>query len=126
MQTLTIRTDETIMRQLIAIGKILASSANKSFETLTTELTDEYVKELNARADEALKGKGLIDEASARESLEAAARDTLEQKSEYPIYDDGKTMEQRITDYKADIEALRRGELKTYPLETLKAEMEKW
>lgn len=118
MQTLTIRTDETIMRQLVAIGKILASSANASFETLTTELTDEYVKELNARADEALKGKGLIDEASAR--------DAIEQKSEYPIYDDGKTMEQRIADYKADIEAIRRGELKTYPLETLKAEMEKW
>ena len=52
------------MRQLVAIGKILASSANASFETLTTELTDEYVKELNARADEALKGKGLIDEAN--------------------------------------------------------------
>ena len=96
------------MRQLVAIGKILASSANKSFETLTTELTDEYAKELNARADE------------------ASARDTIEQKSEYPIYDDGKTMEQRIADYKADIEAIRRGELKTYPLETLKAEMEKW
>ena len=45
---------------------------------------------------------------------------------DYPIYDDGKTMEQRIADYKADIEAIRRGELETYPLETLKAEMEKW
>ena len=70
MQTLTIRTDETIMRQLVAIGKILASSANASFETLTTELTDEYAKELNARADEALNGKGLIDEAQARKMLE--------------------------------------------------------
>lgn len=71
MQTLTIRTDETIMRQLVAIGKILASSANASFETLTTdELTDEYVKELNARADEALKGKGLIDEVTARDTIE--------------------------------------------------------
>ena len=83
MQTLTIRTDETVMRQLVAIGKILASSANKSFET-------------------------------------------LEQDEDYPIYDDGRTMEQRIADYKADIEAIRRGELETYPLETLKAEMEKW
>ena len=70
MQTLTIRTDETIMRQLVAIGKILASSANARFETLTTELTDEYVKELNARADEALKGKGLIDEVTARDTIE--------------------------------------------------------
>ena len=83
MQTLTIRADETIINQLVAIGKILANSANKSFET-------------------------------------------LERGEDYPIYDDGKTMEQRIADYKADIEAIRRGELETYPLETLKAEMEKW
>ena len=83
MQTLTIRTDETIINQLVAIGKILANSANKSFET-------------------------------------------LERDEDYPIYDDGNTMEQRIADYKADIEAIRRGELETYPLETLKAEMEKW
>ena len=83
MQTLTIRADETIINQLVAIGKILASSANKSFET-------------------------------------------LERGEDYPIYDDGKTMEHRIADYKADIEAIRRGELETYPLETLKAEMEKW
>lgn len=83
MQTLTIRADETIINQLVAIGKILASSANKSFET-------------------------------------------LERGEDYPIYDDGKTMEQRIAEYKADIEAIRRGELETYPLETLKAEMEKW
>jgi len=83
MQTLTIRADETIINQLVAIGKILASSANKSFET-------------------------------------------LERGEDYPIYDDGKTMEQRIADYKADVEAIRHGELATYPLETLKAEMEKW
>ena len=83
MQTLTIRADETIINQLVAIGKILASSANKSFET-------------------------------------------LERGEDYPIYDDGKTMEQRIAEYKSDIEAIRRGELETYPLETLKAEMEKW
>ena len=83
MQTLTIRADETIINQLVAIGKILANSANKSFET-------------------------------------------LERGEDYPIYDDGKTMEQRIAEYKADIEAIRRGELETYPLETLKAEMEKW
>ena len=83
MQTLTIRADETIINQLVAIGKILANSANKSFET-------------------------------------------LERDEDYPIYDDGKTMEQSIAEYKADIEAIRRGELETYPLETLKAEMEKW
>ncbi|ORI06418.1 hypothetical protein A3835_08640 [Campylobacter concisus] len=32
----------------------------------------------------------------------------------------------RFSDYEADVEAIRRGELETYPLETLKAEMEKW
>lgn len=68
MQTLTIRADETIINQLVAIGKILASSANKSFETI--EHTDAYAEELNARADEALQGKGLIDEAQAREMIE--------------------------------------------------------
>lgn len=68
MQTLTIRADETIINQLVAIGKILASSANKSFETI--EHADAYAEELNARADEALQGKGLIDEAHAREMIE--------------------------------------------------------
>lgn len=32
----------------------------------------------------------------------------------------------RFSEYEADVEAIRRGELETYPLETLKAEMEKW
>ncbi|WP_459882149.1 hypothetical protein [Campylobacter concisus] len=31
-----------------------------------------------------------------------------------------------FSEYEADVEAIRRGELETYPLETLKAEMEKW
>ena len=83
MQTLTIRTDETIMRQLVAIGKILASSANASFEAITLE-------------------------------------------GDYPIYDDGKSMEQRIADYKADIELYKQGKLKTYTLDEFKAEIEKW
>ena len=83
MQTLTIRADETIINQLVAIGKILASSANKSFET-------------------------------------------LERGEDYPVYDDGKTMEQRIAEYKADIEAIRRGELETYPLEGIRDEIAKW
>lgn len=32
----------------------------------------------------------------------------------------------RFSEYEADAEAIRRGELETYPFETLKAEMEKW
>ncbi|MBE9863174.1 hypothetical protein G6W41_03390 [Campylobacter concisus] len=80
MQTLTIRADEALISQIVAISKALANTTNQ---------------------------KLIIDE-------------------DYPIYDDGKTMKQRIADYKADIEAIRRGELETYPLETLKAEMEKW
>lgn len=103
MQTLTIRTDETIMRQLVAIGKILASSANASFETLTTELTDEYAKELNARADEALKGKGLIDEATARDTIERIKAGIL-----------------------SDVEAIKRGELETISHDELKARVMQW
>ena len=80
MQTLTIRADETLISQIVAISKALADTTNQ---------------------------KLIIDE-------------------DYPIYDDGKTMEQRIADYKADVEAIRHGQLATYPLETLKAEMEKW
>ena len=80
MQTLTIRADETLISQIVAISKALADTTNQ---------------------------KLIIDE-------------------DHPIYDDDKTMEQRIADYKADVEAIRHGELATYPLETLKAEMEKW
>ena len=32
----------------------------------------------------------------------------------------------RFSEYEADVKAIRRGELETYPLETLKAEIEKW
>ena len=73
MQTLTIRADEALISQIVAISKALANTTNQKL-----------------------------------------------------IIDDGKTMKQRIADYKADVEAIRRGELETYPLETLKAEMEKW
>ena len=63
-------------------------------------------------------------------AISKALADTTNQKliidEDYQIYDDGKTMEQRIADYKADIEAIRCDELETYPLETLKTEMEKW
>ena len=63
-------------------------------------------------------------------AISKALANTTNQKliigEDYPIYDDGKTMRQRIADYEADVEAIRRGELETYPLETLKAEMEKW
>ena len=61
MQTLTIRADETLISQIVAISKALADTTNQ---------------------------KLIIDE-------------------DYPIYDDGKTMEQRIAEYKADIEVIR-------------------
>lgn len=78
MQTLTIRADETIISQLIAIGKILASSANKNFETL--EHTDHYAKELNTRADEAIQGKGLLNEVQAKEAIEQIKASEYERK----------------------------------------------
>ena len=98
MQTLTIRADETLISQIVAISKALANTTNQKLI-----IDDGYADELNARADEALQGKGLIDEVQARKKLEAIKTEIL-----------------------SDVEAIRRGELETYPLETLKAEMEKW
>ena len=65
MQTLTIRADETLINQIVAISKALANTTNQKLI-----IDDGYADELNARADEALQGKGLIDEAPAREMIE--------------------------------------------------------
>ena len=65
MQTLTIRADEALISQIVAISKALANTTNQKLI-----IDDGYVDELNARADEALQGKGLIDEAQAREMIE--------------------------------------------------------
>jgi len=65
MQTLTIRADETLISQIVAISKALADTTNQKLI-----IDDGYADELNARADEALQGKGLIDEAQAREMIE--------------------------------------------------------
>ena len=65
MQTLTIRADETLISQIVAISKALANTTNQKLI-----IDDGYADELNARADEALQGKGLIDEAQAREMIE--------------------------------------------------------
>lgn len=65
MQTLTIRADETLISQIVAISKALANTTNQELV-----IDDGYADELNARADEALQGKGLIDEAQAREMIE--------------------------------------------------------
>ena len=65
MQTLTIRADETLISQIVAISKALANTTNQELI-----IDDGYADELNARADEALQGKGLIDEVQAREMIE--------------------------------------------------------
>lgn len=65
MQTLTIRADEALISQIVAISKALANTTNQKLI-----IDDGYADELNARADEALQGKGLIDEAQAREMIE--------------------------------------------------------
>ena len=98
MQTLTIRADETLINQIVAISKALANTTNQKLI-----IDDGYADELNARADEALQGKGLIDEAQARKKLEAIKTEIL-----------------------SDIEAIRRGELETYPLEGIRDEIAKW
>ena len=65
MQTLTIKADEALINQIVAISKALANTTNQKLI-----IDDGYADELNARADEALQGKGLIDEAQAREMIE--------------------------------------------------------
>ncbi len=51
MQTLTIRADETLISQIVAISKALADTTNQELV-----IDDGYADELNARADEALQG----------------------------------------------------------------------
>ena len=99
MQTLTIRTDnadfiEKAREILITLAK---------FDGVKLSLSDDYTKELNARADEALPGKGLIDEAQARKKLEAIKTEIL-----------------------SDIEAIRRGEFETISHDELKARVMQW
>ena len=65
MQTLTIQADEALISQIIAISKALADTTNQKLI-----IDDGYADELNARADEAKQGKGLIDEAQARKMIE--------------------------------------------------------
>ena len=98
MQTLTIRADEALISQIVAISKALANTTNQKLI-----IDDGYANELNARADEALQGKGQIDEAEARKNLEAIKAEIL-----------------------SDVEAIRRGELETYPLEGIRDEIAKW
>ncbi|WP_103649876.1 hypothetical protein [Campylobacter concisus] len=64
MQTLTIRADEALISQIVAISKALANTTNQKLI-----IDDGYADELNARADEAKQGKGLIDEAQARKMI---------------------------------------------------------
>ena len=65
MQTLTLQADEALISQIVAIRKALANTTNQKLI-----IDDGYADELNARADEALQGKGLINEAQARKIIE--------------------------------------------------------
>lgn len=65
MQTLTLQADEALISQIVAISKALANTTNQKLI-----IDDGYADELNARADEALQGKGLINEAQARKIIE--------------------------------------------------------
>jgi hypothetical protein len=98
MQTLTIRADETLINQIVAISKALANTTNQELI-----IDDSYADELNARADEALQGKGLIDEAQARKKIEAIKTEIL-----------------------SDVEAIRRGEFETISHDELKARIMQW
>ena len=98
MQTLTIRADEALINQIVAISKALANTTNQKLI-----IDDGYADELDARADEALQCKGLIDEAQARKKLEAIKAEIL-----------------------SDVEALRRGEFETISHDELKARIMRW
>ena len=65
MQTLTLQADEALISQIVAISKALANTTNQKLI-----IDDGYANELNARAYEALQGKGLIDEAQAHKMIE--------------------------------------------------------
>lgn len=98
MQTLTIRADETLISQIVAISKALTNTTNQKLI-----IDDGYADELNARANEAKQGKGLIDEAQARKNLEAIKAEIL-----------------------SDVEAIRRGEFETISHDELKARIMQW
>ena len=98
MQTLTIRADETLISQIVAISRALADTTNQKLI-----IDDGYADELNALADEALQGKGLIDEIQARKKLEAIKTEIL-----------------------SDVEAIRRGEFETISHDELKARIMQW
>ena len=98
MQTLTIRADEALISQIVAMGEALANTTNQKLI-----IDDGYANELNARADEALQGKGLIDEAKARKNLEVIKAEIL-----------------------SDVEAIRRGEFETISHDELKARVMQW
>ena len=98
MRTLTIRADEALISQIVAISKALANTTNQKLI-----IDDGYADELNARADEALQGKGLIDEVQARKKLEAIKTEIL-----------------------SDVEAIRRGEFETISHDELKARIMQW
>jgi hypothetical protein len=65
MHTLTIQADEALISQIVAISKALANTTNQRLI-----IEDSYADELNARADEAEQGKGLVDEAKAHKIIE--------------------------------------------------------
>ena len=98
MQTLTIRADEALINQIVAISKALANTTNQKLI-----IDDGYADELDARADEALQCKGLIDEAQAQKKLEAIKAEIL-----------------------SDVEAIRRGEFETISHDELKARIMRW
>lgn len=98
MQTLTIRADETLISQIVAISKALANTTNQKLI-----IDDGYADELNARADEALQGKELIDEAQAHKKIEAIKAEIL-----------------------SDVEAIRHGEFETISHDELKARVMQW
>lgn len=64
MQTLTIRADEALINQIKTIAHALAKANNQELETIAGDEI-QLIADYEQRADEALQGKGLINEGEA-------------------------------------------------------------
>lgn len=71
MQTITIKADESLITQTIAVSKALAKTSSKELI-----IQNSYTDELNKRADDALNGLNLINQDKAKLKFEAIRNGT--------------------------------------------------
>ncbi|MBT0611392.1 hypothetical protein [Campylobacter hyointestinalis] len=71
MQSITVKADETLLKQIVEVSKALAKATNKSLI-----IDDNIAIELNRRANEVLQGKELINESEALSIFENIKKGT--------------------------------------------------